>query len=318
VTDSSTKKGLILGLDIGGTKTALVVGDATGHIYERRVFASQAERGFEAMFADIRGHAHTLLHTFPQVTRIGVAVGGPLDAARGIILSPPHLPAWENIPLKKLLEQAFGLEAHVEHDAKAGAVAEWFFGAGRGVQNLIFLTLGTGLGAGFIVDGRLVQGTQGLAGEVGHWRVASDGPLMYGKRGSWEGFVSGIGLAALAHYLYPQTFSFTLTTLELAELAEAGQPEALQVIGQGGHYLGIGLALLTDLLAPEMIVLGNLARRLGQRFTEPALTTWRQESLSSHVGACQVVPSTLGEQIGDIAALSVVIYRERKNNEFKS
>jgi glucokinase len=181
VTDSSTKQTLILGIDIGGTKTALVVGDEKGQVYERSVFASRAERGFEAMFADIKEQAQSLMQLFPRVTRIGVAVGGPLDAEQGIVLSPPNLPGWNAVPLKEMLKRELGLETHVEHDAKAGALAEWLFGAGQGVQNLIFLTLGTGLGVGLIVDGNLVRGTHGLAGEAGHWRIAPDGPLLYGK-----------------------------------------------------------------------------------------------------------------------------------------
>ena len=188
--------GSLLGLDIGGTKTAVVVGDRSGAVLERREIASGAARGFDAMFGDLAREVDAALARAPSVDAIGVSIGGPLDADAGLVLGPPHLPGWDRVPLAALLRERTGRPVYLDHDAKAGALAEWMFGAPRGTRSAVFLTCGTGLGAGVIADGRLLRGAADAAGEVGHWRVAADGPSLYGKRGSWEGYASGTGLAA--------------------------------------------------------------------------------------------------------------------------
>ena len=129
---------------------------------------------------------------------IGITCGGPLDSKKGLIMSPPNLPKWDKIPITKIIEDNFNVPVFLQNDANACALAEWRFGAGKGTNNMIFLTFGTGLGAGLILDGRLYAGTNNLAGEIGHIRLAKDGPLGYDKKGSFEGFCSGAGIARLA------------------------------------------------------------------------------------------------------------------------
>jgi glucokinase len=173
---------------------------------------------------------------FPDVHSIGVSIGGPVDSKQGRVLGPPNLPGWEDVPLARMLTERFSLPAFVEHDAKAGALAEWMFGAGKGKQDLVFLTLGTGLGAGIISGGRLLHGAANAAGEVGHWRVAETGPDVYGKPGSWEGYASGTGLVALARFLYPERFAVEgLTAALLSEAARTGDPQAREVLRRGGE-----------------------------------------------------------------------------------
>ena len=297
---------LYLCLDIGGSKTAVSVLAGNGNEHHREVFASRASEGFEAMYARLCAAIRRALEGHAPA-RIGVSIGGPLDAERGIVFSPPHLPGWDAVPLAALLEEQFGLPVRLEHDAKAGALAEWRYGAGRGSRNLVFLTLGTGLGAGLIVDGRLVRGSLGAAGEVGHWRMARDGPHLYGKRGSWEGYSSGAGLAALAHHLFPHLFGEALTAEDINAAARRGQPEAKEVLTVAGRTLGAGLALLVDLLAPEMIVLGALARRLEPVYLESALDTLRAEALPASLSRCPVRHAELGERLGDLAALCAAL-----------
>lgn len=300
---------MILGVDIGGTKTAVSVGTSQATVLHKTVFASRPERGFNAMFSELCGHIDKAVAKHPQVRRIGVSVGGPLDAASGVVLGPPHLPGWGHVPLKALLEARFRITAHIEHDAKAGALAEWMFGAGQGVNNLAFLTLGTGLGAGIISDGHLLRGRAGLAGEVGHWRMAVDGPVSYGKRGSWEAFASGSGLALLARHRHPELFPEGTTAADVNQQAHEGNEAARAVVLESAHYLGKGLALLVDLLAPDLIILGSLASRLGTHYVEAAKQAMQQETLPSHAD-CAIVPAALGDRIGDVAAISAVLYRE--------
>lgn len=297
----------LLGIDIGGTKTALVVGTPDGRIVERREFPSQADRGPDAMLENILAEARSLARVHPEIAAAGASVGGPVDAERGVVLGPPNLPGWTEVHLERELEKGLALPARIEHDAKACALAEWQYGAGRGTQNMVFLTLGTGLGAGLIVNGHLVRGANNLAGEVGHWRISDDGPLIYGKRGSLEGWASGAGLLALAKQFYPRRFHAAVSAAEVGEAWHAGDIEAADVVARSAHALGIGLALLVDLLAPEAIVLGNLANRLGPAFVKMIASAMAAEALPSLADRARIVCCELGDAIGDMAALSVAL-----------
>ena len=302
----------ILGFDVGGTKTAAVAGTPEGEILSREAFPSRPERGFRAMWDDMVRAAERITGGRGEPISIGVSIGGPLDSERGVIYSPPNLPGWDEVPLKAMLEERFGVPAEVEHDAKACALAEWMFGAARGARNVVFLTFGTGLGAGLILDGRLYRGTTDNAGEVGHWRIAEDGPLVYGKRGSWEGYSSGTGIAALAaRYLTPGRFPDDVTAADVIAAARDRNADAQEILRVSAGKLGLGIALLLDLLNPEVVVLGSLAVRAGDLILPLVEETVRREALSHTYAACRIVPAALGDRIGDVAALCPPIYRSR-------
>src|ERR1017187_1113588 len=190
----------LLGFDIGGTKCAVILGQAEGNqirIIKRVAFPTPAEAS--AAVLKFGATARTLLadHGW-EPEAIGISCGGPLDSRRGVVLGPPNLPGWDNVPITKRLSTAFGIPTHLQNDANACALAEWRWGAGRGAKSLVFLTFGTGMGAGLVFDGRLYSGACDLAGEVGHIRLAEHGPEGYGKHGSFEGFCSGGGIVRLA------------------------------------------------------------------------------------------------------------------------
>lgn len=310
----------ILGLDIGGTKTAAVLATAAGRVLDRFEVATRPEEGFEASFARVRAVGEEVLRRAQaaglEISHIGVSIGGPLDVERGVIYSPPNLPGWDAVPLKELLEEHFGLPVVVEHDGMAGALAEHRFGAGRGLKHLIFLTLGTGLGAGLILNGQPYRGATGAAGSVGHVRMAQDGPVAWGKAGSWEAFSSGTGIGRLAHWRYPEKFSPHVTAKEVAERAiQHGDPAAQAVLEEAGEYLGKGLAMLVDILNPEMIILGSLAVRLGDHLLGPALRVLEREAEPSALAAVRIVPSELGERIGDLASVAGLLARLEREKE---
>lgn len=307
---------LLLGIDVGGTKTALVVGTTEGTVLDRCQFASDAARGYQAMLEDIRDNAKALINAHPTIKAIGAVAGGPLDAERGLVLAPPHLPGWDGVPFADDLGE-LGLPVRIEHDAKAGALAEWLFGAGRGCTDLVFLTLGTGIGAGIIANGQLLRGAGNAAGEIGHWRLRKTGPDFYGKRGALEGLASGAGVAAFAREHYPETLGELRDARELAERAERGEVEARQAIAAAGEVLGEALALIIDLLAPQRVVLGSLARRLGQRFTGPMHDVVVRETLASTLANCRIVDGELGDRIGDLGALSVALEALKSQNNNK-
>lgn len=299
---------MILGLDIGGTKTAVVLGTRGAEIRWRRQFATASERGFETVFEELSAMiAEARSNASEPIDAISVSVGGPLDILKGVIQSPPNLPGWNNVPLKELLTKRFLLPVFVEHDGNAGALAEYYFGAGRGFRNIVFLTMGTGLGAGLILDGRVYRGTTDTAGELGHIRIAEDGPLCYGKSGSLEGYGSGTGMAKLARIMYPSIWNDSSAIADVYAAFKNGSPEARQVFEKAGTYLGRGFAIIADLLNPERIILGGIGSRIGDAFLPTAEKVFRQEALAQASAACSIVPAQLGETIGDVASLCAAL-----------
>ena len=192
----------ILGIDIGGTKCAVIFGieeNDTLRIVEKNIFPTTDVNSTISGLFDGISSLMTRHGLNPDNTgALGISCGGPLDSRTGIIMSPPNLSGWDNIPIVKMMTDRFGIRTAIQNDANACALAEWKFGAGKGTANMAFLTFGTGLGAGLILDGKLYSGTNDNAGEVGHIRLSDFGPVGYGKQGSFEGFCSGGGIAQLA------------------------------------------------------------------------------------------------------------------------
>lgn len=304
----------VLGLDIGGTKTAALLTEArTGETLFRTEVATRPRDGLEASLGRVfeaceKALAHAKEHGI-AVDAIGVTIGGPLDVERGIIYSPPNLPGWDEVHLKEMLEARYALPVVVEHDGMAGALAERLYGAAQGVDHVIFLTMGTGLGAGMILNGRPYRGKTGAAGSVGHVRMAEDGPVAWGKAGSWEAFSSGSGIASLARWKYPERFPPGITAKDVAEKALQGDPKAEEVLAIAADYLGRGIAMLIDVINPEMIVLGSLATRLGDRLLGPAMKVIEREAEPTALAGCRICPSALGERLGDLAPAAAVVTR---------
>ena len=304
------------GLDIGGTKCAAVLARPTNgrpEILAKRRFDTAAYPRWQDMLSALAQAVKEMcasLHAQP--VGVGVSCGGPLDSRRGLILSPPNLPGWDEVPVCDFLRERFGVPVFLQNDANACAVAEWKFGAGRGCRNMIFLTFGTGLGAGLVLDGKLYSGANDMAGEAGHVRLRADGPVGYGKAGSFEGFCSGGGLRQLAEMRCAAFDGETTLTADdlsaktVAAHADAGDALAKAIYTECGEMLGRGLAVLVDILNPERIVLGSIYARSGHLLRDAMARTLREEALPLALDVCTVVPAELGDSIGDYAALGVL------------
>lgn len=301
-----------IGVDIGGTKCALGIPEGDG-VREVVRFATTDVHGTLARFyAEIAKLSPTADTVF------GVSCGGPLDSKRGLILSPPNLPGWDRIAICEELTKRFGGRAFLMNDANACALAEWQFGAGRGCQSMMFLTMGTGMGSGLILDGRLYEGVTGNAGEVGHMRMAADGPVGYNKAGSFEGFCSGGGIAQIARQrvaAYAGASALKniplekLTTRDVGLAAEAGDGLALDIWRETGERLGEALALFIDVLNPERIVIGSIYQRC-EKFLAPAMqAVIAREALPDSARDCAVVPAQLGDELGSCAAVAIARYK---------
>jgi len=305
---------MYLGIDIGGTKCAVILGDDEGNIVKKVRFET----------TDVNSTIDRIIEEsvkMGEVKAVGISCGGPLDSKKGIIMSPPNLPGWDDIHITEMLEEKLGVPVYLCNDANACALAEWKFGAGKGSNNMVFLTFGTGLGAGLILDGKLYAGTNDMAGEVGHMRLENHGPVGYGKSGSFEGFCSGGGIAQLGKTMaleklqqgisvaYCETINDleAVTAKTIAEAAEAGDETAINVYKVCGEKLGAGLSVIIDILNPEVIVIGSIFARSENLLRKYAEEVIRRESLSLSNKVCRVEPALLGEKIGDVAALSVAM-----------
>ena len=299
------------GIDIGGTKCAVIVGDKNG-IDKKITFGTTTVD--ETLDNIIKA-----TEELGAGTAIGISGGGPLDSKRGVIMSPPNLPGWDNIEIIKLLENKFHVPVGIQNDANACALAEWRYGAGIGTQNMIFLTFGTGMGAGIILNGQLYSGTNDMAGEIGHIRISDYGPVGYGKAGSFEGFCSGSGIAEIGKMLAReklqcgQTVAFcksyselnSITAKSIAECAKSGDETSIRVYDICAEKLGMGLSILIDILNPERIVIGSVFERSEELLRDKMQAVIDREALSYSGAVCEIKAAKLGDSIGDFAAIAV-------------
>ena len=299
---------MLTGIDIGGTKCAVISGSADGKVKEKIVIPTTS-------YKETLEKICCALEKIGVGRSIGISCGGPLDEKRGIILAPPNLPDWTDVPIVDMLQKEYGVPTAIRNDANACALAEWKFGAGIGTENLVFLTFGTGLGAGLILNGRLYSGSRGMAGEVGHIRLSDHGPAGYGKVGSFEGFCSGAGLYELGRAFareYIQRGEFPsfikngeindFSVADMATAARNGDRCAAEVFNVCAEMLGRGLAVIADILDPEMIIIGSVFARCRDLLEARALEIMKKESLCRD---CKIEIPKFGESIGDAAALAV-------------
>lgn len=300
---------VILGWDVGGTKSGVVLGTSEGELLESHAWPSETERGPAAMRRDFLDHARPLLDGHPEVGAVGVSIGGPLNPLTGVIFSPPHLPGWDGVPLADELGRELGLPVVVEHDAAACLEAECLWGAAKSASHAAYLTCGTGLGAGIMIDNRILRGPNAETPEIGHVRLAPEGPVGFDKAGSVEGFCSGTGLSKLAPFMFPDHFKGPTSPKRLVELAKGGDEHARAVIDECGRRTGQVCAMLADLFSPQVIILGSLARYLGESWQDRIREEFEREGLESNRRHTRIVPAALGDRLQPLSAIAPVVFR---------
>lgn len=317
-----------IGLDIGGTKCAVLLAalDHGIQLLDKIRFDTHSEKGFEYAYDKLCTAMEEILARnqldFSRVHAIGVSCGGPLDSKHGVILCPPNLPGWVNIPLPAMLEEKYGVPAFIQNDANACALVEWKLGAGRGTNNMIFLTMGTGMGGGVIAEGQLLCGHTDMGGEIGHLRLTEDGPIGFGKAGSFEGYTSGGGIARQAVSLTRQMIENgnppawirdghsedEISAKLMADYAKAGDADAKAFWDHIGTMLGKGLALLVDSFNPECIVIGSIFVRCEQLLRPSMEAELKKEAIPFSLQGLRVVPAETGESLGDLASIMVALH----------
>ena len=319
----------VVGIDIGGTKLATVVADSTGHILSKVRKPTLAEKGpeyaLQLLFEMVRETVASADLVQESVSAIGVSCGGPLDTKTGVVYSPPNLPGWDALPLKAQLESEFHIPVTIENDANASALAEYRFGGGRGYDAVLYMTMSTGIGGGIVIDGQIYHGANDSAGEVGHQILLPDGPPCgCGKHGCLEALCSGPAIArraqsAIQKQLTDRTESAT-ALLKLAngrikdvksehvlEAARTGDILALQLVEETAYYMGWGIANLVNILNPDIVLLGTIAIAAGDLLLNPIRKNVSKFAMTRPAEAVKIAPAQLGEALGDLAAIALVV-----------
>jgi glucokinase len=297
----------VLALDIGGTKIAAGVVDPSGEVRSFAVESTRAEEGPERvvdrLFALGRRAVAASGVELSSLGAVGIGCGGPLDAERGVLVAPLHLPGWRDVPVNAMAEDAFGLPATLENDATAAAAGEHRYGAGLGVRHMVYLTLSTGVGGGVVVDGRLYRGARGSGGELGHVTVDCDGRPCRGcgRRGCLEAYVSGTSIAERAR----EGGRDGAVAADVAEAAKAGDPIATAVWDETVDALACGLTSIVNLFEPELVVLGGGVSGAGEQLHGPVRVRVQADSMMPARQA-RIVQSALGHYVGVIGAAAVV------------
>ncbi len=322
----------VVGVDIGGTNSVVAAVPFQGGTPAAvRETETRPERGPEATVAEIGIMARAVIDEAlaseggspNDVLGVGIGCPGPLDLKTGVIGATPNL-GWEGYPIRDRISATLGLPASLDNDANCATYGEWWQGAGRGTSSLVGVTLGTGIGGGFIKGGRLLRGASGSACEIGHMTIAFEGRRCgCGNDGCLEAYASGPniaaraleGLRAGARSILPELVAGDLEAVSAATVYEAltrGDPFAAEVMNETASYLGVGLANLVNILNPEMIVVVGGVTRAGHHLFDPLRAEVRRRAFGSAVDACAIVPGALPETAGVIGAAGVFVMERRR------
>jgi glucokinase len=305
------RAGSVLAFDIGGTKLAAGVVDAAGGVHSFAVVPTDAARGPEdgmrRLFELGRRVVDESGVPWAEIELIGIGCGGPLDPASGVLIAPPHLTGWVDVPLVARATEALGRPAVLENDATAAAAGEHRFGAGAGTRNMIYLTISTGVGGGSVVDGRLYRGATGNGGELGHVTVDWQGRECRGcgRRGCLEAYVSGTSIAERA----AEAGLTGATAAHVAAAARAGDPRAVAVWDETVEALACGLTSIVNLFDPEMVVVGGGVSGTGEQLLAPVRERVHAQAMSPAGEVVKIVTAALGDRVGVVGAAAIAIER---------
>jgi glucokinase len=309
----------IIAVDLGGTQIRAALCDPSGQIYKRVARPTKASEGPPAVQARIYqtiGEAAEGVN-MDEVAGIGIGAPGPLDPTTGTILEAPNLPGWVNVPLRNLVSAHFGKPTFLGNDANVAGLAEATYGAARGIQDLIYLTISTGIGSGVISSGKMLLGARGLAAEAGHTIINPDGPKCgCGNRGCLESFASGPSITrdVVARLKAGKASKITkmvggdLSKVDariINEAAGAGDKLAVNAFRRAGHYLGLGITNLLHLFNPRMVVLGGSVTKAGPLLFDPMWETLREKAMPGYLDGLAIVPAALGDDVGLLGALAL-------------
>ncbi|MCX6024035.1 MAG: ROK family glucokinase [Chloroflexi bacterium] len=310
-----------LGVDLGGTKIGVGLARNDGEVRCPIFLPTEAEGGPDHVIARILWAADRVLDdagmTRRQVAGIGIGAPGPLDGPNGVVVTAPNMPGWDHVPLRDRISRGLDMPAYLENDANAAALGEARFGAARGSSHVIYVTLGTGIGGGLVMNGELVRGATGAAGEIGHMVIDMNGPRCgCGNYGCWEALASGTAIAREARAIVASGRPTAITMMSEGSpdgvsartvflAAIEGDSVALGILSNAALFLGVGLANLVNLFNPQVGVIGGGMTSMGDLLLEPALAHMRKRAFAPSVEAARFVQAALGEHAGILGAAAL-------------
>jgi len=313
----SATKQLIVGVDLGGSKIAAVVADASGNIEARSSANTLAAEGPESVIQRLIACIREV-SAGVEVAGIGIGAAGGHDIGKGVVTFSPNLPGWHNIPLGDIIRREFGLPTYVHNDCTLAALGEHRFGAAVGVENLVYIGLGTGIGGGIIVDGQVYSGTSGAAGEIGHMIIDVNGPpCVCGSAGCWETFASGSAVArqaaremeagvltAIRRYAGGDVKKVTAETVFRA--AQDDDYFANELISRTAYYVGIGLVNVVNIFSPQLVLIGGGLSKMGSLLLDPAVEVVKERAFRVSSQAVRIEVARLGDDAASLGAVALV------------
>lgn len=321
---SQLAKQYVIGVDLGGTKIYTALAAEDGQVLAEVKIPTEAGKGLSHVVERIVESVEQVQRAAPPKTVRALALGapGPLDTVKGIIHLAPNL-QWQNVPIKQILEERLSLPVLLDNDANLAALGEHVFGAGRGEENMVYITVSTGVGGGLVLGGRLYRGSTDGAGEIGHMTVSPGGSLCScGNRGCLEAVASGTAIAREARELVDRGGGRRIlaeaggdpgliTAAVVAKAAAAGDPEAASIVREAVRFLGIGIANILNLLNPSLVVLGGGVMETGELVWEGIRREVRARALEAARAGARLVPAGLGGRAGVMGAIALALQPER-------
>jgi glucokinase len=319
-----TDEKYVLGVDVGGTKVLACLTDLSGNVVREKEVATDAHRGPDAVIQTMVDTAREVLReeraSLSDLLGVGVSSAGACDTRAGVVLLSPNLPGWTDVPLARQMSQGLGVQVYLGNDATLAALGEHTFGAGRGVADMLYITVSTGIGGGIVIGGRMYEGVNGTAGEIGHVVVDLHGPLCTcGQRGCLEAFSAGWALAQRGRDLAswgraPKLLALVggdvqrIAAKEVFQAADQGDVLCRAVVEEGRYALGMGLVNLLNLFNPAMIVVGGGVSRRWDDYIAPAVAVMRERACYRvPAEAVRVVPAVLGSRVCVLGAVALVL-----------
>ena len=310
------KFGYVVGIDMGASHLGVTVTDFSAHVLEEIELPFSVENSPDNCIRQIDHHLNELLMKMNlqvnQLSAVGLSVPGPVTYDLGLVSSPPIMPGWDEFPIRAHLEELWQVPVSVGNDAEMGALGEWIYGAGRGENYLVYVKVGTGVGAGFILDGQIYRGKKGFAGEIGHVTIQENGSTCScGNHGCLEAMAGGRAIARKAgeairkgqRTLLSEIDPGNIRAIDVAQAAQRGDLVAQQIITEAGSYLGIALASLVNLFNPGLIIIGGGVSQIGDLLLEPIRKTVRERSLFSSGEEVRITSAVLGKRASSMGAV---------------
>jgi glucokinase-like ROK family protein len=317
VLEVNPERGYVVGVDFGATHLNLLVADLSSRILEEIEYAIDIQRGPEACLADADMHVRELLAKagigLQDVLAFGVDVPGPIVSEAGMVVAPPIMPGWDRYPIRDRLEKMWERQVSINNDAEMGVLGEWASGAGRGERDLVFIKVGTGIGAGLLIDGQIYRGVTGSAGEIGHLTIDENGPLCAcGNHGCLEAVAGGRAIAQQAQQAVQRGERTSLsnfhpvesiTAREVGAAARRGDLLSQQILTRAGTHIGIAIAGLVNMFNPGMIIIGGGVAQNGDIILEPIRQAVQRRSLPAATRIVRITTSMLGRRSSSMGAV---------------